>query len=138
MIWWKIFSNLELCIWKLFKTFWIQLKFHSMRILIKTMNRVIWMLKTYKFSVCSNMKDWRSIKRKKYINLMAKTNKKKKKLILVQILISNKAFKIQVIKMVFNKIKIEEGWQYSKMILNQKMWARMVKKKKIRHSTELM
>ena len=40
---------------------------------------------------------------------MAKTNKKKKKLILVQILISNKAFKIQVIKMVFNKIKIEEG-----------------------------
>lgn len=40
---------------------------------------------------------------------MAKTNKKKKKLILVQILISNKALKIQVIKMVFNKIKIEEG-----------------------------
>lgn len=40
---------------------------------------------------------------------MAKTNKKKKKLILVQILISNKALIIQVIKMVFSKIKIEEG-----------------------------
>ena len=138
MTWWKISNSPELCIWKSYKDSWIQSKFHSMRILIETTNKAIWMPKTYRFNVCLNMKDWRWIKRKKFIRLIVKPNKKKKKLISVLILIFKKIYKILVIKMNSNKTKIEEEWRFLKMMLTLKMQALMEKKKKIRHSMESM
>lgn len=109
-----------------------------MRMLIKSMSKAIWMPKIYRFNVCLSMKDWRLIKRKKFISLIAETNRKKKKLISVQISILNKIFKIQAVKMDFSKTKIKEGWHSWKMKLIQKIQALTVKKKKIRHSTLLM